>query len=85
MKPYTQTHNDSIIHRKFTQDIDDSELVWHRDERDRQVTVLQETDWLFQFDNEIPKVLKDTIFIPRNTYHRLIKGTEDLMIQILEL
>lgn len=85
MKPYTQTHNDNIINRKFTQDIDDSELVWHRDERDRKVTVLQQTDWLFQFDNEIPKVLKDTIFIPRNTYHRLIKGTGDLMIQILEL
>ena len=57
MKPYTQTHNDNIINRKFTQDIDDSELVWHRDERDRKVTVLQETDWLFQFDNEIPKVV----------------------------
>ena len=85
MKPYTQTHNDNIINRKFTQDIDDSELVWHRDERDRQVTVLQQTDWLFQFDNEIPKVLKDTIFIPRSTYHRLIKGTGDLMIKILEL
>lgn len=83
-RPYQQLKTFDFIHRKFTQDIDEQELVWHRDERDRQVTVLQETDWLFQFDNEIPKVLKDTIFIPRNTYHRLIKGTGDLMIQILE-
>jgi hypothetical protein len=84
INPYNQNRDNGIIVRTFSQNVDEDELVWHRDERDRQVTVLEQTDWLFQFDNEIPKVLKDTIFIPRSTYHRLIKGTGDLMIQILE-
>ncbi len=84
MKPYTQNQNGNIIDRKFTQDIDDDELVWHRDERDRQVTVLEQTDWQFQFDNELPQLLKDVIFIPKNTYHRLIKGTGELNVHIIE-
>ena len=84
MKPYTQNQNGNIIDRKFTQDINDDELVWHRDRRDREVTVLEQTDWQFQFDNELPQLLKDVIFIPKNTYHRLIKGTGELNVHIIE-
>ena len=85
MKPYNDTETSQFIYREFSQDIDEDELVWHRDQRDRRVTVLNETDWQFQFDNEIPQVLKDTIFIPKNIYHRVIKGTGNLNIQIQEL
>ena len=74
----------NLIVRTFSQDIDEDELVWHRDKKDREVTVLQETDWKFQFDNELPQLLKDVIFIPKNTYHRVIKGTGELNLQILE-
>ncbi len=84
MKPYNQIRKDNLIVRTFSQNIDEDELVWHRDKRDREVTVLQQTDWQFQFDNELPQVLKDTIFIPKNMYHRLIKGTGNLNIQIHE-
>ena len=84
MKPYTQNQNGNIIDRKFTQDINDDELVWHRDRRDREVTVLEQTDWQFQFDNELPQLLKDVIFIPKNTYHRSIKGTGELNVHIIE-
>ena len=82
--PYSQRRENNLIVRTFSQDINEDELVWHRDERDREVTVLQETDWKFQFDNELPQLLKDVIFIPKNTYHRVIKGTGELNIQILE-
>lgn len=58
--------------------------MWHRDRRDREVTILQETDWMFQLEDSIPQDLKDTIFIPKNTYHRLIKGTGELDILIQE-
>ena len=85
MKPYNDTETLQFIYREFSQDIPEDELVWHRDQRDRRVTVLNETDWQFQFDNELPQVLKDTIFIPKNTYHRVIKGTGNLNIQIQEL
>jgi hypothetical protein len=84
VKPYNQIRKDNLIVRTFSQNIDEDELVWHRDKRDREVTVLQQTDWQFQFDNELPQVLKDTIFIPKNMYHRLIKGTGNLNIQIHE-
>lgn len=83
-KPYSQKEESNLIIRTFSQDIDENELVWHRDQRDRKVTVLEQTDWQFQFDNEIPQVLKDTIFIPKDTYHRVIKGTGELKIQIQE-
>jgi len=83
-RPYSQKKESNLIIRTFSQDIDENELVWHRDQRDRKVTVLEQTDWQFQFDNEIPQVLKDTIFIPKDTYHRVIKGTGELKIQIQE-
>ena len=84
MNPYSQIRKDNLIVRTFSQDIDEEELVWHRDRQDREVTVLEETDWQFQFDNELPQVLKNTIFIPKNTYHRLIKGTGELNVHIIE-
>ena len=84
MNPYSQIRENNLIVRTFSQDIDEEELVWHRDREDREVTVLEETDWQFQFDNELPQVLKNTIFIPKNTYHRLIKGTGELNVHIIE-
>lgn len=82
--PYSEIRQHNLLVRTFSQNIDEDELVWHRDERDREVTVLKETDWQFQFDNEIPQILKDVIFIPKNTYHRVVKGTGELSIQIQE-
>lgn len=84
MNPYSERRKDNLIVRTFSQDIDEEELVWHRDRQDREVTILEETDWQFQFDNELPQVLKNTIFIPKNTYHRLIKGTGELNVHIEE-
>ena len=84
MNPYSERRKDNLIVRTFSQDIDEEELVWHRDRQDREVTILEETDWQFQFDNELPQVLKNTIFIPKNTYHRLIKGTGELNVHIIE-
>jgi hypothetical protein len=84
VKPYAQLRENNLTIRTFSQNIDEDELVWHRDENDREVTVLQQTDWKFQFDNELPQLLKDVIFIPKNTYHRVIKGTGELNLQILE-
>ena len=84
MKPYRQIQTSEYIYRKFTQDILEEELVWHRDQNDREVEILEPTDWMFQFDNQIPQQLKDRLFIPKDTYHRVIKGTGDLQIRIKE-
>jgi len=37
--PYSERRKDNLIVRTFSQDIDEEELVWHRDREDRQVTV----------------------------------------------
>lgn len=83
-RPYQELRKLNTIQRKFKEDTPESELVWHRDLRDREVTILEETDWMFQLEDHIPQHLKDTIFIPRNTYHRLIKGKRELNILIEE-
>lgn len=71
--------------RTFSENVKDFELVWHRDKEDRIVTPLHKTDWKFQLDNDIPRSLEKEIFIPRETYHRLIKGTGDLKVRVKKL
>ena len=83
-RPYQELRQFDTLRRKFKEDTPESELVWHRDRNDRQVTIIGETDWMFQLEDEIPQQLKETIFIPKCTYHRLIKGTGELNILIQE-
>ena len=80
-RPYTEKGKV----RTFSEDIQEFELVWHRDKEDRIVKPLHSTDWKFQLDNDIPRVIEKEIFIPKETYHRLIKGTGNLKVNILKL
>lgn len=84
--PYIEERNDNVIRRTFSKTINENELVWHMDKVDRVVIILSETDWSFQFDNGLPKKLNvgDELFIPKETYHRVIKGNNDLNIEIIE-
>ena len=86
MKPYTQTITENKILREFAHDTDSHELVWHRDKKDRIVRVLEGNGWKFQLDNMLPILLHEgqEIFIPKETFHRVIKGTNTLKIQITE-
>jgi quercetin dioxygenase-like cupin family protein len=86
MKPYTQTITGNTILREFAHDTDSHELVWHRDKKDRIVRVIEGNGWKFQLDNMLPIVLHEgqEIFIPKETFHRVIKGTNTLKIQITE-
>jgi hypothetical protein len=71
--------------REFPENVDSNELEWHRDREDRIVEVVQNKDWLFQMDNELPILLKQKLFIPKETYHRVIKGTGKLIVKITKL
>jgi hypothetical protein len=71
--------------RTFLKDVQEFELVWHRDKEDRVVKPLHKTDWKFQLDNDIPRTIENEIFIPKETYHRLIKGNGNLKVKILKL
>lgn len=73
------------IIREFSDDIDIVELMWHRDNEDRIVEALHDTDWQVQIDNELPKTLDKPIFIPKHQYHRVIKGNGKLRIKINKL
>ena len=77
--------NNNISIREFSSNVDSSELIWHKDKEDRIVEVLQNSNWMFQIDNELPKLLKDKLFIPKETYHRVIKGDGDLVVKITKL
>ena len=86
MKPYSEEKNGNIVRRTFSNNVSENELIWHRDHEDRIVKIVSETDWLFQFDNELPKKLNvnEEIKIPKNTYHRVIKGSGELVVEITE-
>ncbi len=69
--------------RKFMQSSKDDEFVWHRDEEDRTIACRYPTNWMIQLEDGLPKKIgEDPIFIPAKTWHRLIKGTGDLEVQI---
>ena len=70
--------------RTFSKDVDEMSLIWHTDQEDRTVTVLEGKGWQFQRDNELPLALTEgvNIFIPKGQIHRIIKGQKDLKLKI---
>jgi hypothetical protein len=70
--------------RTFSNNVDSHELKWHKDKEDRTVTPLNANDWLFQRDNELPQPINSVIKIKAYEWHRVIKGTGDLIIKVLK-
>lgn len=70
--------------RTFYSNVDSDDLVWHRDLEDRKVTVLEGEGWQFQFNGSLPiELVEDrTFMIPRDMYHRIIKGKTKLVLRI---
>jgi hypothetical protein len=83
MKPYKDIEiTDKYIIREFNENIDPIELMWHRDNENRTVEILGETNWKLQLDNQLPTSINEPIYIPRHLYHRVIKGTGNLLLKI---
>ena len=83
MKPFSEEQlTESVVIRTFSSNIDESELKWHWDEEDRLVEPLNENDWQFQFDNQLPERIYKPIRIPAGVIHRVIRGTTDLVVKI---
>jgi len=91
-KPYTETiqekygTNERYIIRSFSKDVEETELIWHRDHNTRKIHVLQSSGWKLQIDDSLPLELKvgNEYIITQGEYHRLLKGTDDLIIRIQE-
>ena len=77
--------SENIKIRTFTEDTDSGELMWHRDREDRLVEILESNGWKYQSDDNLPLEMKkgDKIFIPEGLYHRVIKGSGDLIIKVV--
>ena len=84
-KPFTQEdYSTDTVLRNFDKSAPDHLYKWHADDEDRFVESLNENDWQFQFDNELPQSIEPgkIIHIPKGLIHRLIKGTSELSISI---
>lgn len=85
MKPYKQvTISEGVFAREFSSKADPEELVWHRDQEDRLITVTESAGWKIQRDNQMPIEMKagDQFFIPALEWHRVIKGAGNLLIEV---
>lgn len=81
--PYTDIEtNESEVTRKFSDDVDPIELKWHRDNETREIVSESSTDWMIQLDNALPVSLNNPVLIHKHAWHRLIKGTGDLILKI---
>lgn len=86
MYPFEQLTKDNKLIRTFSPEVDSDELVWHQDLRDRVVTIIESGGWQFQREDELPIKLmnKQILFIPKQSWHRVLKGTNKLVVEIEE-
>lgn len=87
VNPYAdQRTNDRQFTRTFEADVAADELVWHRDRRTRTIQIREGTGWKIQMDDQLPVELQlnEQYRIPKEQYHRLIRGTGRLVIDITE-
>ena len=84
--PFKQIKKDGLLIREFSKNVDADELVWHRDRSDRQIRIRGGSGWFLQIENQLPKPLipGSTHYIKKNTYHRVIKGNSNLVVEIRE-
>lgn len=70
--------------REFKENIDSEELIWHQDREDRTIKVIEANGWKLQMDNQLPVLLENgaTYSIPAYVYHRVIKGSGRLLIEV---
>ena len=86
-KPYWDKRLDeNAFLRTFSVNCNASELEWHRDAQDRLVEVISGKGWKFQYDNCLPATIKpgDKIIVEKNEWHRIIKGSTDLIVVVHE-
>jgi len=86
VNPYNDVMETDFFLREFQHDVDEGELVWHRDKSDREIAVLSGNGWKLQMDDELPEELTQgrLYHINKMVYHRLIKGSGKLLLKIRE-
>ena len=80
--PFTETGGNGVRIRTFSADSDPDEMIWHRDDEDRTIRVLEGAGWYFQRDDELPTKLTvgDVLDIPRHSWHRVIMREKTTLV-----
>ena len=86
MNPYKDLTEGKEVIREFSADTDPMSLIWHEDQEDRIIEVLEGNEWKFQFDEDIPfeMVNGNKFEVPKGFLHRVIKGKGNLRIRIIK-
>jgi|TARA_Y100000287_G_C14233655_1_gene363431 quercetin dioxygenase-like cupin family protein len=85
--PFTQLNiSKKAFLRRFEEDSPQEELYWHRDKRDREITVLSGEGWMYQEEDSLPVKITagDSFLIKAETWHRIIKGSTPLSVLVEE-
>lgn len=84
--PFQQQNIKGKIIRTFFPDTEEEELKWHQDLKDRKVTIIEDGGWQFQMEDCLPNKLSiaEQIYIPKFVWHRVIRGTGKLVVEIEE-
>ena len=85
--PFKEKIKGVYNYRTFGSELAENELKWHFDLEDRVVVCEHDTNWLIQMDNQLPELIikNKEYFIQKGEYHRIIKGTGDLIVKVLKL
>ena len=84
-RPYKDLETtDKYILREFNENIDPIELKWHRDNEDRIIEIVGNTNWKLQLENQLPTSINQPVRIPKGEWHRLIKGDGTLTLRIIK-
>ena len=57
VNPYCDNNNV----RTFSEEVDELDLIWHRDREDRIVEIVGKTDWKIQLENQLPTSINESI------------------------
>ena len=84
--PFEQIEKEGKLIRIFSPDVESDELKWHQDLKDRKVIIIEDGGWQFQMEDSLPNKLSiaEQIFIPKLVWHRVIKGSGKLIVEIEE-
>ena len=69
--------------RTFSENVEEEELIWHKDRQNRTIHILRGSKWKLQLEDKLPIDLQvgKEYYIPKLTYHRVIKGEGDLVVR----
>jgi len=86
--PFIEEHiKENIFLREFKESIESEKLKWHMDQEDREVKIIESNGWKLQLDNQLPILLEEgkTYFIEKYNFHRVIKGSGNLIVEVKKL